>query len=83
MVECFDVDRGSTMHRKMHGCSLKIHRVESALLTESSFGGHRAVGNILIASTNIQRDRKIAIEYGERDVRSLGSETRCRETSKL
>jgi len=47
----------------LHGCSLKIHRVEISVAdgkrTVVKVGAHRAISNILIASTNIQFDSKL------------------------
>ena len=64
------------MDRKVLGCSLKIHRVEISVADgKQKFVKvllHRAVSNILIASTNVQFDRKIAIGYGiTRQVKDL------------
>jgi len=35
---------------QVHGCSLKIHRVEISVVDGKRSNSHRAVGNILIAS---------------------------------
>ncbi len=69
---------------RAHGCSLKIHRVESALLTETvrteRSGADRAVSNILIASKQnsiLKREFQVELNTanasGERpDRHSLG-----------